>query len=381
MKGSFKKRGTTWYYWAELPPGPDGRRRQKSAGGFRTRKEAETAFAALRDSVRTGSYVSATKLTLGQYLTGEWLPGVRASLRPTTWQHYAGNVEAHVLPRLGGASLSRLGPAQLNAFYADLLEAGRRDGSGGLSPKTVRHVHTMLHKALHDAVRWGHLSRNPADLASPPVPRTADMRTWSPEQLRTFLASVRGDRLYAAWVLMATTGMRRGEVLGLQWDEVDLDHYRVSVVRSLVAVTYGEVVLSEPKTAKGRRSVALDPATVAALEAHRQAQRAEREVAGELWRDQGFVFCKEDGSAIHPHRFTAWFEQRGLEAGLPRIRLHDLRHSYASAGLAAGIPAKVVSERLGHANVAITLDTYSHVLPALQADAATKVAALIFGEG
>lgn len=137
---------------------------------------------------------------------------------------------------------------------------------------------------------------------------------------------------------MATTGMRRGEVLGLQWDEVDLDHYRVSVVRSLVAVTYGEVVLSEPKTAKGRRSVALDPATVAALESHRQAQRAERDVAGELWRAQGFVFCKEDGSTIHPHRFTAWFEQRGLEASLPRIRLHDLRHSYASAALAAGDP-------------------------------------------
>jgi len=268
-------------------------------------------------SVRTDSYVSATKLTLGQYLTGEWLPGVRASIRPTTWQHYAGIIDAHVVPRLGGASLSRLRPAQLNSLYADLLDAGRRNGSGGLSPKTVRHVHTTLHKALHDAVRWGHLARNPADLASPPVPRTAEMRVWSPEQLRSFLASVRADRLYAAWVLMATTGMRRGEVLGLQWQEVDIDHGRVSVVRSLVEVTHGQVILSEPKTAKGRRSVALDPVTVAALEAHRQTKRREREVAGDLWCDQGLVFCKEDGSVIHPTRSPPGSSSEVWQPGSP----------------------------------------------------------------
>src|SRR5829696_7723981 len=193
VRGHFKKRGDTWYFWAELDRGPSGRRRQKSAGGFRTRKEAERAFAALRDEVRSGSYVEPSKTTLGQFLTEEWLPGIRASVRPTTLDHYRRIVEAHVLPRLGAVPLQRLTPAKLNAFYADVLAGGRRDGRGDLSPKTVRHVHTTLHKALGDAVRWGHLQRNPADLAEPPKPKTAEMKVWSPDQLRTFLAEVESD--------------------------------------------------------------------------------------------------------------------------------------------------------------------------------------------
>ena len=172
--------------------------------------------------------------------------------------------------------------------------------------------------------------------------------------------------------------MRRGEVLGLRWSDVNLDVARVSVVRTLVVVGH-EVLVSEPKTAKGRRSVALDPATVAALRNHRRAQRKERLSFGEGWNDEQLVFTLEDGTRIHPTRFSAWFSQHARRAGLPVIRLHDLRHSYATAALSAGIPAKAVSERLGHANVSITLDTYSHVLPSLQEDAASAVAALILG--
>ncbi len=378
MKGHFKKRGSTWYFWAELEPGADGKRQQKSAGGFRTRREAEHAFAVLRDSVRTGAYVATPKLTVGEFLVDEWLPAIQATVRPTTLQHYASYVTVHIVPRIGRLQLARLGPAQLNAMYASLLEDGRSDGRGGLSPRSVRHVHTCLHKALHDAMRWGYLARNPADAADPPVPRTAEMTVWAPEQMRAFLASVADDRLYAAWLLLATTGMRRGEVLGLRWEDVDLERRRLSVVRQLTTVNY-RVAVSEPKTAKGRRSVALDGATVKALRSHRARQNAERLANADVWQDAGLVFTHEDGSALHPHRFSAWFEQRRIAAGLPRIRLHDVRHSYATAALSAGVAAKVVSERLGHANITITLDTYSHVLPALQEDAADKVASLILG--
>jgi integrase len=378
VKGHFKKRGSSWYYWAELGVGPDGRRQQKSAGGFKTRREAEEAFARLRDSVRTGGYVSTSKLTLGAFLVDEWLPAIRASVRPTTLQHYSSYVTVHVVPKIGRLQLSRVGPAQLNAFYAGLLADGRADGGGGLSPKSVRHIHGCLHKALQDAVRWGHLARNPADAADPPVPRTVEMKVWSPAELRAFLAAVGGDRLYAAWLLLATTGMRRGEVLGLRWADVDLERRRLSVVRQPTTVNY-QVTVSEPKTAKGRRSVALDALTAKALRAHRAQQSKERLANASIWRESGLVFTLEDGSPLHPHRFTAWFEQRRLATGLPRIRLHDIRHSYATAALSAGVAAKVVSERLGHANVSITLDTYSHVLPALQEDAADKVAALILG--
>jgi integrase len=202
----------------------------------------------------------------------------------------------------------------------------------------------------------GHVTRNVADLAQPPRPAMPEMKVWDIEQLRAFLDSVRDDRLYAAWLLMVTTGMRRGEVLGSRWSDVNLDVGRVSVVRTLTVVR-AQVLVSEPKTAKGHRAVALDAATVAALRVHRRQQREERLALAEAWVDPALVFTLEAGSQIHPTRFSKWFAQHAQRAGLPVIRLHDLRHSYATAALSAGIPAKVVSERLGHANVSITLDT------------------------
>ena len=230
----------------------------------------------------------------------------------------------------------------------------------------------MLHKALADSVRWGDLPRNPASLAAPPKPVRQEMKVWSPEQLRTFVNATQNDRLAAAWLLLVTTGMRRGEVLGLAWEQVDFTNSRLAVVQSLSVVNYHDVGLIQPKTTKGRRSIALDPATVAALQAHRIRQLEERLQWGEGWHDSDLVFTRENGTTIHPQRMTSWFEQRSRDAGLPKIRLHDLRHSYATAALAAGVPAKVVSERLGHASVMITLDTYSHILPSMQEDGPTQ---------
>jgi len=377
MKGHFKKRGATWYFWVELEPGPDGRRRQKSRGGFKTRKEAEHAFAELRDEVRQGVYTEPSKLSLNRYIEEEWLPSIQASVRPTTLRNYRDLFNGYVRPSFGRTQLVNVTPARLNCYYGELLSSGRRGGTTGLSPKTLRNLHSMLHKALGDAVRWGHLARNPVSLAEPPKPGTPQMKVWSPEQLRAFIEFTRADRLAAAWLLLVTTGMRRGEVLGLGWSDVDFANARIAVVRSLTVVDYHDVRFIQPKTAKGRRSVALDPMTVAALQAHRARHLEERLQWGEAWNGTGLVFTRENGTAIHPERLTSWFEQLVRDAGLPKIRLHDLRHSYATAALAAGIPAKVVIERLGHASVMITLDTYSHILPSMQEDAASTVAKLI----
>jgi integrase len=300
-------------------------------------------------------------------------------VRPSTWLSYQRNIGRHIVPAFGHLPLQRLTPAQLTAFYRGLLEAGQQRGNSGLAPKTVRNIHGALHAALRDAVRWGYVARNVAAVADLPRSTTPEMHVWSPEQLGAFLDHVRADRLYAAWLLLATTGMRRGEVAGLRWVDVDLDAGRVSPRRPRVVVNH-EVLVSEPKTAKGRRSIALDPATVAALREHRRWQLEERLAVGPGWEDAGLVFTWPNGRPLHPERFSRWFEQHTRAAGLPKIRLHDVRHSYATAALAAGIPAKIVSERLGHANIAITMDTYSHVLPGLDEQAAGTVAQLILGK-
>jgi integrase len=290
-----------------------------------------------------------------------------------------GGAEANPGP-VSQVKLQALTPVQLNHLYAHLLERGRRKtingGRAGLAPKTVRNVHVMLHSALHDAMRWGYLVRNVAEAADPPAARTPEQQIWSPQELGTFLDQVRDDRLYALWLLVATTGMRRGELAGLRWVDIDFDHATVSPIIPPVVVDH-QVLASAPKTERGRRRLAVDPVTLAALEAQRQRQAEDRKAVGHRYRDHGYVFTWPDRRPLHPENIANWFEQHTKAAGLPRIRLHDVRQSYATAALKAGISAKVISERLGHASVAFTLQTYSHVIPGMDRDAAATVADLI----
>jgi integrase len=229
MRGSIRKRGHTYTWYLDVVDPLTGKRRQASKGGFRTKREAQHALNGALANLRAGSFVEPSTRTLGSFLENEWLPAVRPPrLRPSTWSSYQMNAEAHIIPALGGTALQRLSPAQLTAFYRALLDGGRRDGRGGLAPKTVRNIHGMLHAALRDAVRWGHVARNVADAVQPLPGGAPEFQVWTPAQLRTFLDDVRGDRLYAAWLLFATTGMRRGELAGLRWVDVDLDAGRVS---------------------------------------------------------------------------------------------------------------------------------------------------------
>jgi integrase len=205
---------------------------------------------------------------------------------------------------------------------------------------------------------------------------SVEMRTWTADELRRYLDHVREDRLFPAWRLAASTGLRRGELLGLRWQDVDLDAGRVSVRQTLTTVG-NKVAFGEPKTARGERNIALDGVTISTVRTWRARQARERLAFGPAWHDTGLVFSRADGSLIHPDTFSFWFDRQVHAAGLPRIRFHDLRHTHATLALQAGVPAKVVSERLGHATVAFTLDVYSHVIPALQEDAAERIAALV----
>jgi len=376
MQGHVLRRGTTWSYVVDVGRDPaSGRRRQRTKGGFRTKKEAQQALAALIRTLGDGTYVARDPQTLDEWIQ-RWLGTMAPKVRSSTLRDYANGLN-RVSERLGQMPLQSLRPLDVEELYAALLKSGGR-GGGALAPKTVRNIHIALRRSLADATRLGLVSRNVAALVKPPAPVRHDLVTWTAGEVRTFLGAVEGDRLAPAYRLLASTGMRRGEALGLHWSNVDLDASRIVVNRSLTLVNE-ELVWASPKTARSRRTLSLDPETVAVLRAHRRRQLEERLSAGEAWQDNDLVFCNEDGSALHPSRFTRRFVTACERAGVPKIRLHDLRHTWATLALQAGIHPKVVSERPGHATTGITLDIYSHVQPELDAHAATAVAEL-FGE-
>jgi integrase len=289
--------------------------------------------------------------------------------------NYRDYMNAYVLPVLAESRLQDLTPVRLNLLYGHLLSKGRVRGAGGLAPKTVQNVHRMMHRALSDAVRWGYLPRNPAKDAQPPRVGRSRPTIWTPPQLGVFVGQVRHDRFFALWLLVVTTGLRRGELAGLTRQDVDLVHKRVSpsVPRVVVA---GRAVESETKTRAGVRSLALDPDTTAALHDYIERWSVERRLLGQ---GSQLLFVWPDGRPLHPDTITSRFHKHCIEAGLPRIRVHDVRHSYASAALSAGVPAKVTSERLGHATAAFTLQTYAHIIPGMDSEAAIAVASLILG--
>ena len=374
------KERTLWYVVVDVGIDGSGRRRQKWHGSYRTRKEAEVARAKLVDDLHSGSYVTPGHTTLGEWVNDSWLPMTATRVKPTTLHSYQRNLEIHVLPTLGNKLLQQLTPTMLTTLYGALAST-QGSARGGLSAKTISYIHTIVHKALADAVDADLIARNVADRAKPPRPDRRAMpgiQSWDSDELRAFLEHVGGSRLDAIWRLAAMTGMRRGEVLGLRWSDLDLDAARLSVRQALVAVGY-DMITSTPKS-HNARVIDLDAETVRKLRRHRREQNDERAEWGADYHDQDLVVAKENGEPIHPHTFSQSFERIIQRAGLRVIRLHDLRHTHASLALKAGVPVKVVSERLGHESPAFTLKQYAHVLPGMQAEAARSVAALVAGQ-
>ena len=374
----------TWFFIVDIGSGTE--RRQTRRRGFPTKKAAQAALTHILETLSKQSYVAPSRLTLEDFIEQRWLPAVKSSLRSSTHESYSRNLRLHVIPVLGSVTLQAVDAGSLTALYQRLTEDGRKDHKYGkvLSTTTVRYIHTIVRSALQMAYEWDLVPRNAADRAKPPKPKARGDRhnqfhTWDRRELGRFLAATEDERLYPLWLLLATTGMRRGEALGLSWQAIDFGTSRLSVRRSLVDVDRGEPIWSDPKTASGRRSISLDAATLAALRSEKSRQARDRLLVGPAYIDLGLVFTHQDGSPLHPDTTSRNFRHRAAELGLAAIRLHDLRHTWATLALEAGVHPKVVQERLGHSNVSITLDLYSHVSPAMQTDAADRVAALILG--
>lgn len=374
MRGHIVKRGKDSYSIV-LSMGYDpttGKRLRQWVSVKGNKKEAELKLSELQRQIDTGSFVKPGKITLAEFLE-RWLTDyARPNLAPRTVEVYEMIARQHLIPKLGNVALTQLKPEHLQRYYTEMLNSGRHDGTGGLSAQSVRHHHTALHKALQTALEWGLLSRNVADAVKPPRPQRTEMNTWEQEDMAKFLDGAKTTPYHALFYTALFTGMRRSELLALRWQDVDFIFGQVYVNRGLHRLKDHSYVFTQPKSAKSRRTVALPPSASLVLQAHREAKEREALMLGKPLPDDALVFCTAEGEPLRPNTISRAWTVLAARCGLKVIRLHDARHTHASLMLKQGIHPKIVQERLGHASIQITLDTYSHVTPGLQAAAAAK---------
>jgi integrase len=352
-----------------------GRRIQRWRAGYATRREAEDALTAILGSIQVGDYVAPAKVTFKSYVSETWFPHVEATRRPATVDQYRRMLRLHVLPVIGGLPLQKITPTVI-----DTMVKNATTGERPLSATSARVLIAIVSAALDYAKRKKMIPRNPARDADLPAVPKRKRTIWTAAETRRFLGSVEDDRLHALWRLIATTGMRRGEALGLTWRSVDLEQATVEVTQQLVPV--GErLVLGPPKTNAGKRTLPIDQRTVEALRAYKAARELERSVYGEPAEDLDLVFVKPDGQPLNPRGVSQAFQVRRKRAKLPHVRLHDLRHGAATLAIAGDVNLELLRRRMGHATIRTTIDLYArHDLPTAERAAAETVANLIDGD-
>jgi integrase len=375
VKGHVRERSPgKWAIVLDVPDPETGKRRRKWHTFHGTKRQAESECARLIAELDGGSYVEPAKTTVRDYFI-TWLKHEKANVSPKTHQRYEELLLKNVAPILGPVTLNKLTAAKIDAAWGKLLESGRRDGKGGLSPRTVHHCRRVMLTAMDQAVRWDLLKKNPVALTRPPKIERKQMEAYTAPQTAVMLDDMRKSRVFIAALLAALCGMRRGEIIALRWRDVDLINAVISVTRSAEQVGT-EVRYKETKSGKAR-TVALSSTVLEELRRHRLAQAEEQLKLGIRPGDDSFVVAQIDGSPLKPVSLTHEWTRLLAKTELPRIRFHDLRHSHATQLLAAGVHPKIASERLGHSTVGITLDLYSHVMPGMQANAAEQVDAAI----
>ena len=371
MRGTVKQRAKgTWTLIVDLPRDGNGERRQKWMTHRGTRIEAEKRLTELLRELDTGVYITPAKVTLAEYLD-RWLRDYAANrVRATTLEGYRWRSK-RLIDGLGDTRLADLRPEHIQAYYAAKLSTGELAGG-----TLIKHHH-LLKQALDTAVKWRLVSRNVAALVDPPRREHREMRALTPAEVHRLLESCQGTPWHPIFHTLIWTGLRRSELLGLRWKDVDPLLATLRVTQVLHQLGDGAFVYAEPKTAKGKRSVALSPTSCLMLRVHRERQEADMALLGLDCSPDTLVFSHTDGSPLRPDSVGQAFRRLARRAGLPGVRLHDLRHTHASLLLQQGVNIKVIQERLGHANVQITLDTYSHLLPGMQEAAISGFDAVI----
>ncbi len=359
----YRRRNGTWSAIATLP---DGRRKHIYG---KTRDQVRGKLAEILHALQNGSFTDARGKTLGDFLD-QWLADVvKPRVRAWTFTGYEVHVRRHIKPVLGRVPLEKLSPQHVQHLLNRKLEEG-------LKPKSVRYLRGTLRTALNEAVRWGLVSRNAAALVDGPRVERFDIQPFTPAEARVFLDSIAGERLEALYSVALTMGLRQGEALGLRWQDVDLELGYLRISKQLQRV-HGAPQLVEPKTARSRRTLAMPPMITKSLEQHRVRQRQERSNAGNRWAETDLVFASTEGKPLDGTAISKGFHRLLERAGLQQRRFHDLRHSCATLLLVQGVSPRVVMDLLGHSQIGLTMNTYSHVIPDLRRDAADRMQDLL----
>ena len=356
----------SWEIRYEVPVQNGNDRRQAYETIRGSRRDAERILRERLGAVDSGSHIERTTETVSDFLD-RWLQTyVATNTAPSTQRGYEAVIRRYIKPAFGVTPLQGLQPNQIQAMYATLL-------AQGLSATTALHTHRVLKGALQHAIKWGVLNHNPANATDPPRPTRQEMRMWDVRTIHQFFDASAGNPYKNIYHLAILTGMRRSELLGLQWKDIDWNNATLHVQRSLQRINGRGLVVSQPKTKKSRRAIDLGSSSVDLLKNVKTKQLERRLSTGPVWNDQDFVFTQMDGKPLHPDKVSNEFRRIVKKNNLPHLTLHGLRHAHATLMLSAGANPKIVSERLGHSNVSITLDLYSHLLPGLQKAAAQAV--------
>ena len=373
MTGSIRRRGkNSWELTIDLGHDADGKRRRKFVAFKGSKADADKKLRELVTALDKGMSLDTSKATVREFLERWMRDYVATNTAPSRKDGYGFIVRCHLIPSLGRILLDKLQPIHLQEYYARALSGGRSDGKGGLSARTVQHHHRVLSEALSHAVKWGLITRNVAHAVDPPRPSRTEVAILIPVDVDKLLDVAEGTPYYALIFAALYSGLRRGELLGLRWSDVDLLMATISVSRSLQKLYGGEISVREPKSARSRRLIPMPPSLAILLRQHKEQQKEQKVIFGSMLRENDYVFAHPDGSPLDPTTVSHTFAKLARKAGLSNIRFHDLRHAHASLMLRTGADPKVISERLGHSSIAITMDIYAHILPGLQEEAVIR---------
>lgn len=354
MRGHITKKGNRYYIVVDIGAGYD--RKQKWLSGFDTKKQAEKELPRVLSELNQGTYVEPSSQLYSDFIDA-WIKNKKSKLSANAFENYSMNIRKHIKPSLGRFKLSKLNSLAIDNFYTELED-------NGLSSATIRKIHTIVRSSLEYAKQYQFISRNPAAVVKPPTVEHKDIEVWEEKDMVHFLDAVKDEHDYIVYHLALYTGMRKGEILGLKWNDIDFDNAKIRIMRS-----YSKTGFSKGKTASARRVIDIDDNTVEELKKRRKVVSANKLECGKDYNNQDLVFCRAEGSPVDVRnvnrRFTKLIERNELK----KIRFHDLRHTHATIMLGMGIPVKIVSERLGHEKVELTLNTYAHLLPSMQIEA------------